>query len=83
MAVVARVSDTILFFGNDENPHMIITWPEANQRDNGGYADQWWSDFGEDIGPEIRLHDSKMSVVLETTPEAEERLQILLRSDTH
>lgn len=74
VAVVAPVSDTKIFFGNNGSPHVIITWSEANGKGNGeSTGDLWWYNSSDRVGPEIRLLDSKMSVILESTPEAEGR----------
>ncbi|KAI4122401.1 MAG: hypothetical protein LQ347_006510, partial [Umbilicaria vellea] len=68
VAVVEPASETNLVFGDQQSPHMIITWP-LNTIGDENYLE--WDAGRVDIQPEIRLLDSKMTVVLESTQEAE------------
>ena len=73
VSVVEPASDTELVFGNHQSPHMVITWHEAKKTEID-YL--WWPAATDDAGPEIRLLDSKMSVILEIAQQAEERINI-------
>lgn len=68
VAVVEPASDTKLIFGNQHSPHVIITWTQ-NTIEDAAYL-EWWS-AGVDVQPEIRLLDSKMTIVLESAQEPE------------
>ena len=74
VAVVEPASDAKVIFGDHESPHMIITWPETRKREEE-YL--YWPSCSDDVGPEIRLLDSKMSVILESTEEVEKRTEII------
>lgn len=76
VVVVEPLSDEEVIFGNHQSPHMIITWPEAKIKEEDYLI---WPHYTADVGPEIRLLDSKMSVILESTEteEAERRSEIV------
>ena len=78
VVVVEPLSDERVIFGNHQSPHMIITWLEAKKKEED-YL--WWTSFTGDVKPEIRLLDSKMSVILESTETEENKRRDVITSD--
>ena len=69
--VITNSSDMVVVFGNNQNPQVIITWVETTGTvfNAAGWPES--RELHENEGPEIRLLDSKMSVVLSSAPEPE------------
>jgi len=73
LSVVIETQDgsQVVSFGVREAAQVHILWYQPGEYDSGSVS---WDDDTTTIGPEIRLHDSEMSVILSCTPEEEDNL---------